>query len=134
MRYENMYKPKLEKDIRCPLDYGRDTFAGKWKSRIICVLSKHGTMRYNSLRKELTNITDAVLSSTLKELVRDGIVLRKQFDEIPPRVEYCLTEKGESVIPILISICEWSGARMQEDATGTQGCQACDYSAGGATI
>lgn len=49
----------------------------------------------------MTNITDAVLAATLKELTEDGIVQRRQFDEIPPRVEYCLSDKGKSVVPIL---------------------------------
>ena len=54
-----MYEPKLEKDIRCPLEYGLDVFGGKWKSRIICVLADKKVLRYSSLRKEMINITDA---------------------------------------------------------------------------
>lgn len=105
-----MYKPKLEKNIRCPLEYGLDVFGGKWKSRIICVLADKKVLRYSSLRKEMINITDAVLASALKELISDGIIDRHQYDEIPPRVEYSLTEKGKSVVPILQDICKWSGA------------------------
>ena len=86
-----MYRPKLEKDIRCPLEYGLDIFGGKWKSRVICVLAEKGTLRYTSIRKEMVDITDAVLSTTLKERMADGMVCRRQFDEIPPRVEYALT-------------------------------------------
>ncbi len=58
----------------------------------------------------MVNITDAVLASTIKELVKDEIVCRKSYDEIPPRVEYSFSEKGKSVVPILQSICKWSGA------------------------
>lgn len=125
-----MYKPKLEKDIRCPLEYGLDVFGGKWKSRIICVLANQKCLRYSALRKEMCNITDAVLASTLKELIRDGIVERKQYDEIPPKVEYSLTEKGVSVVPILQSICQWAGLYYKEtnENTMTQ-CQKCDYNA-----
>ena len=79
-----MYKPKLEKDIRCPLEYGLTVFGGKWKSRIICVLAEKGILRYSTIRKEMVNITDAVLAATLKELIADDIVKRQQFDEIPP--------------------------------------------------
>ena len=104
-----MYQPKLEKDIRCPLEYGLRVFGGKWKSRVLCVLSELHTLRYSQLREEMTNITDAVLAVTLKELQQDGMIKRQQFDEIPPRVEYSLTPKGESVIPILQNICLWSG-------------------------
>ncbi|MDO5378835.1 MAG: helix-turn-helix domain-containing protein [Clostridia bacterium] len=123
-----MYKPKLEKDIRCPLEYGLAVFGGKWKSRVICVLAEKGTLRYSSIRKEMANITDAVLASTLKELISDGIVKRQQFDEIPPRVEYSLSEKGISVVPILQTICKWSGAYHKEDRENTlPQCQKCDY-------
>lgn len=123
-----MYKPKMEKDIRCPLEYGLDVFGGKWKSRIICVLADKEFLRYSMIRKEMCNITDAVLATTLKELIRDGIVNRKQYDEIPPRVEYSLTEKGKSVVPILQSICRWSGFYYREPAENQMSqCQKCDY-------
>lgn len=123
-----MYKPKLEKDIRCPLEYGLDVFGGKWKSRIICVLAEKETLRYSTLRKEMTNITDAVLAAALKELISDGIIERKQYNEIPPRVEYCLTDKGVSVVPILQSICKWSGAYHKQNNENTLlQCQKCDY-------
>ncbi|MDG5856196.1 winged helix-turn-helix transcriptional regulator [Clostridium beijerinckii] len=126
-----MYQHKMEDDIRCPLEYGLEIFGGKWKSRIICVLAGKGTLRYSVLRKEMSNITDAVLASTLKELIANDIVLRKSFDEIPPRVEYCLTEKGNSVVPILQSICRWSGAYHKEDNENTMTqCKKCDYKYG----
>lgn len=123
-----MYQPKLEKDIRCPLEYGLTVFGGKWKSRVICVLAEKGTLRYSSIRKEMVNITDAVLASTLKELIADDIVQRQQFNEIPPRVEYCLTNKGLSVVPILQTICQWSGAYHKEDnENALLQCQKCAY-------
>lgn len=126
-----MYTPKSEKDIRCPLEYGLAVFGGKWKSRVICVLAEKKTLRYSAIRKEMTNITDAVLAATLKELIADDIILRKQYDEIPPRVEYSLTKKGTSVVPILQSICQWSGAYHKEDNENSLlQCQRCDYNSG----
>ena len=123
-----MYTPRLEKDIHCPLEYGLTVFGGKWKSRVICVLAEKGTLRYSTLRKEMTNITDAVLASTLKELMVDDIVRRQQFNEIPPRVEYKLTAKGQSVVPILQTICQWSGMYHREENENTLSqCQKCDY-------
>lgn len=122
------HKRKLEKDIRCPLEYGLDVFGGRWKSRIICVLAAKGRLRYGGLRDEMTNISDAVLSSSLKELMADDIVARQSFDEIPPRVEYQLTPKGESVVPVLQEICRWAGMfhrDVAEDAP--RQCQMCDY-------
>ena len=70
------YKKKLEEDIRCPLEYGLAMFGGKWKSRIICVLSANEKLQYSELRKEMYNITDAVLAATLKDLIEDGIIER----------------------------------------------------------
>ena len=84
------YKRKLQKEIMCPLEYGLEIFGGKWKSRIICVLYSHNTLRYNQLKKELTTISDAVLA------------------------EYNLSEKGLSVLPILQSICNWSKTNSVE--------------------
>lgn len=123
-----MYQPKLEKDIRCPLEYGLEIFGGKWNSRIICVLAEKKSLRYSQLRIEMANISDAVLASTLKILLKNDIVKRTSFDEIPPRVEYSLTEKGLSVVPILQSICRWAGAYHREENENTlMQCQKCDY-------
>ena len=83
-----MYQPKMKKEIRCPLEYGLEIFGGKWKARIICVLAEKGVLRYSSIRKEMADITDAVLASTLKELIANEIIKRIQYDEIPPRVDY----------------------------------------------
>lgn len=94
-----MRQPKTEKEIRCPLEYGLSVFGGKWKSRIICVLNEKGTLRYSALRGEMLNITDAVLAAALKELIADELVERHSYNEIPPRVEYCLSEKGKTVVP-----------------------------------
>ncbi|MBM7871401.1 DNA-binding HxlR family transcriptional regulator [Clostridium pascui] len=123
-----MYKPKLEKEIRCPLEYGLDIFGGKWNSRIICVLAEKHILRYSEIRKEMTDITDAVLAATLKSLISDNIVRREQYNEIPPKVEYSLTDKGKSVVPILQSICRWSGAYHKNESEHIMAqCQKCDY-------
>ena len=124
-----MYRKKMAADIRCPLEYGLEVFGGKWKSRIICVLAAQGSLRYSELRREMSNITDAVLAVTLKELLGSGMIQRRSYDEIPPRVEYSLTDKGQSVMPILQSICRWAGQFYKENETEhsmTQ-CEKCDY-------
>ena len=122
------YKKKLEDDIRCPLEYGLAIFGGKWKSRIICVLSANEELRYSQLRREMYNITDAVLATTLKDLIEDGIIDRKSYDEIPPRVEYMLTQKGKSVVPILQTSCQWSGIFYKKDTENEMvQCQKCDH-------
>lgn len=109
------YEPKIEKAIMCPIEYGLDIFGGKWKSRILCVLSSSDVMRYNEIRKELGNITDAVLAAMLKEMLLDELITHKQFEEIPPKVEYALAEKGHSVLPILQSICHWSRLQTKDE-------------------
>ena len=127
-----MYQPKLEKDIRCPLEYGLEVFGGKWKSRIICVLAARKVLRYSAVLKEMTNVTDAVLAAALKELIADQLVQRRSYDEIPPRVEYSLTDRGRSAVPILQSICRWSGAYHRENPEHAMAqCQQCDYGTGG---
>ena len=69
-----------------------------------------------------------MLAGTLKSLIADGIVCRKSYDEIPPRVEYALSEKGKSVVPILQSICAWSGAFFKTDPTNEMiQCRKCDH-------
>lgn len=94
--------------------------------RIICVLAAKETLRYSDLRKELSNITDAVLAASLNRLLKT--VNRKSYDKIPMRVEYYLTEKDVSVVPILQSICRWAGAYHKEDRENTMmQCQKCDY-------
>lgn len=111
-----------------PVAFKDVTEDGKWKSRIICVLSANKTLRYSEIRKEMYNITDAVLAATLKDLIEDGIIARKSYDEIPPKVEYSLTEKGKSVIPILQSICQWAGIFYKEDGENEMvQCQKCDH-------
>lgn len=95
-----MYQRKQEKDIFCPLEYGMELFSGKWSSRIICMLAALDMPRYSELRTQMGNITDAVLASTLKFLIANGIILRKSYNEIPPRVDYTLSEKA---IPRIIN-------------------------------
>ena len=91
-------------------------------------MSVNARLRYSEIRRELYNVTDAVLSTALKDLIEDGIVDRKSYDEIPPKVEYSLTEKGKSVVPILQSICQWSGIFYKEDAENEMvQCQKCDH-------
>ncbi|MDC7286578.1 helix-turn-helix transcriptional regulator [Blautia schinkii] len=121
-----MYQPKLQKTIHCPLDYGLNAISGKWKPRILCVLAEKKVLRYSTLRSEMADISDTVLSTALKELISDNIIGRQQFDEIPLRVEYFLTVKGQSVIPILQSICHWAEAyRKDWSDSPLPHCEAC---------
>ena len=123
-----MYQHKLEKVFIRPLEYGFEVLGGKWKNRIICTLEDEGSLRYGALRKEIEGISDAVLAATLKELMADGLVERKQYAEIPPRVEYSLTEKGLSVIPLFSRICQWKMSYHKDiEETMLPKCQNCQY-------
>lgn len=123
-----MSQRKESDHIRCPLEYGLKIFGSRWSARIICVLSAKDVLRYSELRKQIGNITDAVLAASLKSLIESEIVVRKSYDEVPPRVEYSLSEKGASVVPIIQSICKWSGIFYKEDKENISvHCQRCDY-------
>lgn len=123
-----MYKKKLKEDIRCPLERGLAQFGGKWDSRILCVLFACGTLRYGEIRSEMVNITDAALTTTLKKLADDGLIERKSYDDITPHVEYSLSERGKTVIPILQSICQWAGAQSRDDdSPSLRQCEKCDF-------
>lgn len=97
----------LETTFVCPLEYSMSVFGGKWKPRILCILYKNKLLRYNQIRSELNGITDIMLSKSLKELEENDMIIRKQYNQIPPKVEYSLSPKGDSAIPILIDIMKW---------------------------
>ena len=92
----------------CPIKTALSAVGGTWKPRIICTLYVDGTQRYNDLMRKTEGITSAMLSSSLKELETDGIVERRQYEEIPPRVEYTLTEHGRGLWPILHRLAHWA--------------------------
>ena len=92
----------------CPLGDALSVIGGKWKLRIICTLHQNGTQRFNDILKRTSGITNAMLASSLKDLEADGIVVRKQYEEIPPRVEYALTAHGRDLWPILHRLAHWS--------------------------
>lgn len=120
-----MYEPKIKKELRCPLEYGLEVFGGKWKSRIICILSREKVLRYNELKEAALDITDAVLAKALKELLEDDIIVRQQYNEIPVRVEYSLSDKGKTVVPILKQICLWSQNYLEKDSITNAICDDC---------
>jgi DNA-binding HxlR family transcriptional regulator len=80
---------------------------GKWKLRIIYVLAFHETLRYGELKRLLTPITHKMLSTQLKELEKDGLINRKEYQQIPPKVEYSLTQMGKDLQPVVHEIHNW---------------------------
>jgi DNA-binding HxlR family transcriptional regulator len=111
--------------LLCPLRYAIDVVGGKWKLPIICMLAGGLPTRYSSIKRKLTGVTNMMLAQSLKELEAAGIVQRKQFNEVPPRVEYTLTDKGKSIIPPLLNLAAWGSGHMQEDKSGAAFCDKC---------
>ncbi|WP_336832726.1 winged helix-turn-helix transcriptional regulator [Staphylococcus pseudoxylosus] len=94
---------KLYKDF----DQALSIITGKWKMRIIFTLGNKGVLRYGELKNNNKEITHKMLSKQLKELEKDGLIFRKEYPQIPPKVEYRLSEKGESLLPITKYLCDW---------------------------
>ena len=92
----------------CPLTDVLDVIGGKWKIPLLCALSCSPATRYNELKRKIPYITNTMLANSLRELEEAGLVLRRQYAEMPVRVEYSLTGVGESLIPILFSLQAWS--------------------------
>ena len=97
----------------CGLDAVLQVMGGKWKSLIVYHLSR-GTLRYGTLRRAIGKVSDKVLAQQLKELIADGVVLRHDYGEVPPKVEYSLTPFGVSFATALVHLCEW-GAQHSSD-------------------
>lgn len=92
----------------CALQVALNSIGGKWKLPILCTLLANGASRYNELLKNVRGVSNTMLSKTLKELGEDGLVARKEFLEVPVRVEYDLTDKARKLQPILTQLIQWS--------------------------
>ncbi len=112
---QSLYKSNLD---NCPLTYALNIIGGKWRLPIIWALSKNSIMRYNELKRRIHGITNMMLTQSLKELESSGIIYRKQYMEIPPRVEYSLTPNGEDLIQALKTLADWGNKnRAGNDST-----------------
>jgi DNA-binding HxlR family transcriptional regulator len=103
-------------DIQCPVTATLQIIGGKWKPIILWVLSS-GTKRFGELKKNMPEVTQKMLTQQLRELETDGIITRRVYAEIPPKVEYSLTEKGHTLGPILKSMCDWGSKHVFEKRT-----------------
>lgn len=102
---------------KCPLRRALDKVGGKWKIPVLWTLSSADAMRFNRLKREVHGITNAMLSATLQELGEDGLVKRVQYNEMPVRVEYSLTESGRALLPIFDQLIEWGANVGDADAS-----------------
>ncbi|MFD9796319.1 winged helix-turn-helix transcriptional regulator [Streptomyces sp. NPDC059070] len=103
---------KGDVSYNCGLDAAVDVVGGKWKPLILWALHD-GTYRFGALRRRVAGITEKVLAQQLRELEADGIVHREVYQEVPPRVEYSLTERGQALNTALIPLGEWGAAHME---------------------
>ena len=90
-----------------PFLYTLSLIDGKWKLPILFWLRHMGVLRYGELKKKLGKVTHKMLSSQLKELKTDGLIGRKEYPQVPPKVDYYLTELGYSLIPVMDALCGW---------------------------
>lgn len=92
----------------CPIRNILNRLSSKWAMLILVTLHANGTMRFNDVQKSIGDISQRMLAVTLRTLEEDGLVSRKVYPEVPPRVEYRLTERGISLIPHLKSLINWA--------------------------
>ncbi len=95
----------------CPLQEVADALERKWSFQIIYEIGNHTKIRFSDLQKELMHISPKTLSDTLKKLENGHLINKKSFNQIPPKVEYSLSEDGLSLYPIIVSLLKWSASR-----------------------
>ena len=104
----------IKKDI-CVLDFAFQRIGGKYKGRILWDLSKHTVMRYGELSREISDISTKMLTQTLRELEMDNLIHREMYPQVPPKVEYSLTETGKELIPFIKYLVDWGYKKMAEE-------------------
>ena len=117
-RYEMYIDRVLEKNESeedCPIRRVLELLSGRWRPQIIYTLYKHPSCRFGELQRAMPRVTNAMLTATLRDLERIGIVDRQQFNEIPPHVEYSLTTKGKALLPIFYEMTVWGEEYLGEE-------------------
>lgn len=105
---ENIY------DTKCPILFAMEIIGQKWKLPILWYIADREVIRYNELQRKVVGITPTMLTKCLKELEGDGLVIRTQYNTIPPTVEYSLTDKGKALMPALDSLYNWADEQMKK--------------------
>jgi DNA-binding HxlR family transcriptional regulator len=112
-------------ELLCPIRHFLSIFGGKWKLPIVCMLVGEAPVRYSLIKRKLGDITNVMLAQSLKELEASGVVHREQYNEVPPRVEYTLTEEGRSVLPMLNQAAQWAAENIKQNTTRGPYCDKC---------
>ena len=105
-QYLNLIR-KSDNNHECPVKCVLEIIGGKWKLRILAQLLKKEVVRFNELKREISGITNTMLSNSLRELETDELINRNQYNEMPLRVEYTLTNRGKSLLPLLYESATW---------------------------
>ncbi|MBD1935162.1 MULTISPECIES: winged helix-turn-helix transcriptional regulator [Cyanophyceae] len=100
-------------NANCPTQQVLDTIANKWSVIVVYSLS-FGTKRHSELQRQISGVSQKMLTQTLRNLERDGLVVRKVYPVVPPKVEYSLTPLGETLIEPLATICKWAETHIDE--------------------
>lgn len=101
----------------CPIRNVVARFGDKWSLLVLLVINSNGTVRFNELGRQIPDISTRVLSSTLKTLEADGLIDRKVYAQVPPKVEYSLTDTGRSLVPLIMQLTEWAQQNMTKILT-----------------
>ena len=113
--YQLLKMTKKEKEIAmCPVDYAFKRIGGKYKARVLWHVHRNKVLRYGELRRTLPDITTKMLTQTLRELEEDTLINRKVYKEVPPKVEYTLTEIGSELIPPIRNLMAWGDGQMKK--------------------
>ena len=107
MAYQCDVKKAGDVEFRCYFQLAMMVIGGKWKPKVLFHLAQNDAVRFGALRRAVFGITEKMLIQSLKELEKDGIVNRKVYRQVPPKVEYSLTDLGKSFIPVLNSLFNW---------------------------
>lgn len=107
---------KTKKEIPyCCVDYAFRRIGGKYKGRILWYLSENEVLRFGELCRKLPDVTTKMLTQTLRELENDGLIFRNVYHEVPPKVEYSLTETGNELIPFITHLRDWGKNQMEKE-------------------
>ena len=98
----------------CPIRNVLSRVGDKWSMLVLFTLENNNSQRFKELQRNIPDISQKMLTATLKTLEGDGLILREAFPEIPPRVEYSLTQKGESLLPLINNLISWASENMED--------------------
>lgn len=115
MNYDKEFPNDNIYETKCPVIYALDIVGQKWKLPIMWYLSSKDSTRYNELKRKVKGVTNMMLTKSLKELEEHKLIVRTQYETIPPKVEYSLTERGKALLPTLQELYIWGEKQLEFD-------------------